>query len=151
MITIEITGLPKAAPTQHSQRCTATKLAIDAGRSPAAACGLRHAATHAQDWATQARQLADWCDAQAMSPQAEQLAPSGSGGLPTPNGTAPLEALEAGLMALASGLGPDHSARVLQAISGATQPTPIATSLPAEAVVIGQALDHDSLEQGEPA
>lgn len=148
MSSAEIAALLEAAPDQHSQRCAVTKSAIDASRWPAAACGLRDAANEARDWANQVQHLADWCDAQVATVQstAAAIAP-----VAAVAGPVTLEALEAGLMALASGLGPDHSARVLQAINGATQPTPIATSLPAEAVVIGQALDHDSLEQGEPA
>lgn len=119
--------------------------------APCVPRGLRHTASIAQDLATQARQLADWCDAQAENLQPNALAPSSPANLLTLNGTATVEALEAGLMALANGLGRDHATRVLQAINGATHFTPIATSLAAEAALIGSALDHDSLEQGEPA
>lgn len=143
-----VAALPKAPPEQHGQRCVVKKSAIEAGQWPVAASGLRHAATEAQDWATQARQLADWCDAQAATVQstAAALAPVAAVAAPVT-----LEALEAGLMALASGLCLDHSARVLDAISSTFTATHASRRLPTEAVVIGQALDHDSLEQGEPA
>lgn len=148
MSSAEIAALLEAAPDQHSQRCAVTKSAIDASRWPAAACGLRDAANEARDWANQVQHLADWCDAQVATVQstAAALAP-----VAAVAGPATLEALEAGLMALANGLGPDHSARVLEAISSSVYPAPASNRLPAEAALIGGALDHDSLEQGEPA
>ena len=136
----------QAAPEDHSRRSILIKNHLSAQRWPAAACGLRHAAIRAQDWAAQARLLAEWCDAQAATVQSTAAAP-----VVAVAGPVTLKSLEAGLMALASGLGPEHSARVLDAISSTFAATHAGRSLPAEAVVIGQALDHDSLEQGEPA
>lgn len=153
MITIEIAALLEAAPEQHSRHCAVTRSVIDAGRWPAAASGLRQAATQAQDWAAQAHQLADWCDAQAANEQTDPLAsitPTCSNPL-TQAGPTTIAALEAGLLVLAKGLGRDHTARVLQAISDAIAPTLTPSNLPAEATFVGHALDHDSLEQGEPA
>lgn len=64
MQTTDPAVLLQTAPEQHSRRCGLAKNAIDSRRWPVAACGLRHAAAMAQNWAVQARQLADWCDAQ---------------------------------------------------------------------------------------
>lgn len=148
MSSAEITAFLEAAPTQHSQRCATNQSPIDAGSWPAAARDLRHAAALAQDLATQAHQLADWCDVQAANGQGGSAAPPA---VATPADSLTLEALKAGLMALANGLGIDHSARVLEAISSTFAATHASRRLPAEAAVIGEALDHDSLEQGEPA
>lgn len=61
---LHLTSVLQSAPEAHQQRCLLAKNAIDTKRWPVAACGLRHAAAMAQNWAIQARQLADWCDAQ---------------------------------------------------------------------------------------
>ena len=65
-------ALLQAAPEEHSRRCALAKNALDLQRWPAAACGLRHAAALAQDWATHARAMADWCDTQAEPGRAQR-------------------------------------------------------------------------------
>ena len=65
MQTTDTAALLQAAPEEHSRRCALAKSALDSQRWPAAACGLRHAAALALDWASRARAMADWCDAQA--------------------------------------------------------------------------------------
>lgn len=155
MKSAEITALLQAAPEEHSRRSALVKSAIGAQRWPAAACGLRHAATQAQDWATLARILADQCDAQTTSGLARSAGPATLtdphlfSALMAPEGPMTVAALEAGLMALANGLGREQAARVRHAISDAIAPT--VNNLPVEAAVIGEALDHNCLEQGEPA
>jgi len=150
----ESAALLEAAPEQHSRRCALAKNAIDGKRWPAAACNLRTAATLAQEWADRARSLADWCDAQAESGRAHSTVPATleadaqalalePAGLPT------VEALEAGLMALAHAMGRDHAVRVRRAMNGVLATAAI--SLPAEAALIGAGLDSSSLEHGEPA
>jgi hypothetical protein len=64
-----------------------------------------------------------------------------------------LDALEAGLMALAHSLGREHAARVRLAINGASLKTThrLAANLPTDAHAIGAALDQHSLEQADAA
>lgn len=123
MQSTETAALLEAAPEQHSRRCALTKSAIDANRWPAAACNLRTAASLAQEWADRARKLADWCDAQAESGRLHStvsttLGPEAQAVALEPAGQPTLEALEAGLMALAHGVGRDHAMRARRAMNG---------------------------------
>lgn len=123
MQTTETAALLEADPEQHARRCTLAKKAIDAQRWPAAACGLRHAAGLAEEWAAHALRLADWCDAQAKNGTAppnvaiehNKEHPSddmAAAGAPT------TEAIEAGLLSLARALGHGHAVRVRSAMNG---------------------------------
>lgn len=119
----ETAALLEAAPEAHSRRCALAKNAIEAKRWPAAACNLRTAATLVQEWADRARALADWCDAQAESGRAhstvaDTLAADAQATMLEPAGRPTLEALEAGLMALAHGMGREHAVRVRRAMCG---------------------------------
>lgn len=147
-----------SAPEQHSRRCALAKSAIESKRWPAAACTLRTAATLAQEWADHARSLANWCDTMAKNGCAHFAAADVLPAEPQTTALEPaynpsLEALEAGLMALAHGLGRVHAARARRAMNGvlAAASTSAAATLPAEAAMIGATLDGSSLEQGEPA
>lgn len=60
-----------------------------------------------------------------------------------------LESLEAGLLALAHGLGREHAALVRRAMNGVLQATPAPASLPPQAAALGAALDSSSLEQAD--
>ena len=122
MQTTDLPALLRAEPGQHSRRCALALSAIESSRWPAAACGLRSAASLAEVWAQQARQLADWCDAQAESGRAYSAVP-----VPMPEGCQAallpvseptLESLEAGLMALAHSLGREQALRVRRAMNG---------------------------------
>lgn len=126
MQTTEVAAVLEAAPTDHARRCALTKSAIDTQRWPAAACNLRASASLAQEWADRARALANWCDAQAECGRIHSTVPadSGTAGLFSPfdlAGQATLEAVEAGLMALAHGLSREHAVRVRRAMSGVLQ------------------------------
>ncbi|WP_311221364.1 MULTISPECIES: hypothetical protein [unclassified Acidovorax] len=123
MPTTDLAALLQAAPESQSRRCALALNAIESSRWPAAACGLRTAATTAEEWAQHTRALADWCDAQAESGRVHSTAPIPPdfesqaaallrAGQPTP------ESLEAGLMALAHGLGREHALRVRRAMNG---------------------------------
>lgn len=119
----EAAALLEAAPEQHSRRCALAKNAIEGKRWPAAACNLRTAATLAQEWADRARTLADWCDTQseigrAHSTVADTLAADAQATMLEPAGRPTLEALEAGLMALAHGMGRDHAVRARRTMNG---------------------------------
>lgn len=132
--------LLKAPPEEHSRRCALAKSALDSQRWPAAACGLRHAAALALDWASRARELADWCDAQAKSGtvppnfaiyhdgehSSDDMAAAGS---PT------TEAIEAGLLSLARALGHGHTVRVRSAMNGVLRAQQQLQPFPAEAAV----------------
>lgn len=134
----EYAALLQAAPETHSRRCALALNAVERGRWPAAACGLRAAATFAEDWAQQARALADWCDAQTESGRAYSAVP-----VPIPSdcqaaallpvGAPTLESLEAGLMALAHGLGREHALRVRRAMNGVLSVQQQDTAAPAGA------------------
>lgn len=116
----DLTALLEAVPEQHSRRCAKAQNAIDSQRWFAAAFHLRTAATSAQEWADRATTLAEWCDAQAANSAAGSsighLAPDAEPptlAMPRDTATPPTtEAIEAGLMALAYALGPDHATRV---------------------------------------
>lgn len=122
MQTTDLPALLEAEPGQHSRRCALALSAIESSRWPAAACGLRSAASLAEEWAQQARQLADWCDAQAESGRAYSAVPvpmpEGCQAALQPVGGPTLESLEAGLMALAHGLGREQALRVRRAMNG---------------------------------
>lgn len=107
--------LLEAAPEQHGRRCAFVKSAIDTKRWPAATSGLRLAASLANDWARQANEWADWCEAQGATGQAPATEDNG---IAAPAGTASLEALEAGVMALAHSLGRNHAACARRAMNG---------------------------------
>lgn len=122
MQTTDLPALLGAEPGQHTRRCALALSAIESSRWPAAACGLRSAAGLVEEWAQQARQLADWCDAQAESGRAYSAVP-----VPMPEscqaallpvGGPTLESLEAGLMALAHSLGREHALRARRAMNG---------------------------------
>lgn len=159
MTSTEIAALLKTAPNEHILRCALVAGAIDSGRWPSAATGLRSAAAMSEQWANQARTLANWCDAQAESGRIHSTVPA-TLDAPTPScllasaGGAPtLASLEAGLMALAHHLGREHAACVHRAMNGVLLATQHHTSplLPDEAHAVGALCDSDSLEQGEAA
>lgn len=133
-------ALLQAAPEEHSRRCALARRALDSQRWPAAACGLRHAAALALDWASRARELADWCDAQAKNGTAppnvaiehNEEHPSddmAAAGAPT------TEAIEAGLLSLARALGHGHAVRVRSAMNGVLRAQQQVQPSPAEAAV----------------
>jgi uncharacterized protein (DUF885 family) len=121
----DLTALLEAVPEQHSRRCAQAQNAIDSQRWFAAAFHLRTAATSAQEWADRAATLAEWCDAQAANSAAGSsighLAPDAEPptlAMPRDTATPPTtEAIEAGLMALAHAMGPDHATRVHRAMN----------------------------------
>ncbi|WP_028605528.1 hypothetical protein [Ottowia thiooxydans] len=134
-MTTDLTTLLEAAPNQHSHRCVLAQNAIVGERWPAAACNLRTTATLAQEWADQARTLADWCDTQAESGRIHSRAlppskPSSALVELEPAGPATLEALEAGLMAMAHSVGREHAMRVRRAINGVLAAQPPTQSTP---------------------
>ena len=164
MQTTDTAVLLQAAPEEHSRRCALAKSALDSQRWPAAACGLRHAAAQAQEWAAQARSLADWCDAQAESGRAHSGVPAPhltdpamAATLVAPSGPVTLEALEAGLTALAHHLGRDHAVHTRRAITGVLLSTAADTNrimlvppaLHAEAQKVGALHDSASLETAD--
>lgn len=166
MQTTDTAALLQTAPEEHSRRCALAKSALDSERWPAAACGLRHAAARAEEWAERARQLAHWCDTQGHHPQRLQAVadhPLLTANRPEPAPaplSAPLtvEALEAGLMALAHHLGRDHANQVRRAIAGVlltsqqgpTCTTPaVSPALHAEARLVGFLHDSASLEPAD--
>lgn len=153
--------LLQAAPEEHSRRCALAKSALDSQRWPAAACGLRHAAAMAQDWAIHARALADWCDAQSESGRAHSVVPATLAEPPpilvAPAGPITPEALEAGLMALAHSLGRDHAVLVRRSINGVllaalNEPggvPPFPPALRVEVLQVGALHDSASLEPAD--
>ena len=163
--TTDIAALLQAAPEEHSRRCALAKNALDLQRWPAAACGLRHAAALAQDLASRARAMADWCDAQAEPGRAHSVVgatltdASREPALLAPDGPITLEALEAGLMALAHHLGRDHAVHVRRAINGVvlatlSQPSevpPVSPALRVQALQVGALHDSASLEPADAA
>ncbi len=155
-------ALLQAAPEEHSRRCALAKSAIDSKRWPAAACGLRHAAAQAQAWATQASALADLCDAEAASGRAHSVVPATlaepAQAFLSPAGPITLEALEAGLMALAHRLGRDHAVHVRRAINGVVQAAlsesaglPVPPALRVQVQQVGELHDSASLEPADAA
>lgn len=138
MQTTDLPALLRAEPGQHGRRCALALNAIESSRWPAAACGLRSAASLAEEWAQQARQLADWCDAQAESGRAYSAVPvpmpeGSQAAAPLPVGGPTVDSLEAGLMALAHGLGREHALRVRRAMNGVLSAQHQDTSAPAGA------------------
>lgn len=119
----EPAAILEVAPKQHARRCTLARSAIDSQRWPAAACNLRVAASVAQEWAGSARALADWCDAQAESGRVISAASNleDQAKVLEPQKQQTLESIEAGLIALAHGLGREHAARTRRAMNGALQ------------------------------
>lgn len=164
MQSTETAALLQATPEEHSRRCALAKSAIDTQRWPAAACGLRHAASQAQGWANRARELADWCDSQAEPGRVHSVVgatltdPLRDPVLLAPDGPISLEALEAGLMALAHHLGRDHAVHVRRAINGVllaalNEPVglPIPPALHAQVLQVGALHDSASLEPADAA
>lgn len=134
MAPTDIAVLLLAAPIEHSRRCALAQSALESQRWPVAACGLRHAAAMALEWSAKARELADWCDAQAESGRtgstvAPTLVQAGDPGtLLEQAGPVTLEALEAGLMALAHHIGREHAVHTRRAMANVlrSQAAPIA-------------------------
>lgn len=156
MPTTEIAAILKAAPQQHSQQCALAADAIQGRRWPSAAALLRTQATMAQEWAAQARVLATWCEAEGESGRVHSVVPTAldchaPADLLGPAGAPTLESLEAGLLALAHGLGREHAARVRRAMNGVLQASHAPASLPPQAAALGAALDSSSLEQADPS
>lgn len=165
MQTTDTAALLQAAPEEHSRRCALAKSALDTQRWPAAACGLRHAAALALDWASRARSMADWCDTQAEPGRAHSMVAatladsSHEPVLLAPDGPITLEALEAGLMALAHHIGRDHAVHVRRAINGVvlaalSEPSglpPVPPALRAQALQVGALHDSASLEPADAA
>lgn len=123
MLTTEFAALLQAAPESHSRRCALALNAAESRRWPAAACGLRHAAVMAREWADQVVLLADHCDTQAESGRiASTVAPTlveitEPGTLLEQAGPVTIEALEAGLLALAHHLGREHAVHTRRAMA----------------------------------
>jgi len=115
----EIAALLGSAPESHSRRCALAKNAIETRRWPAAAGGLRIAASLAQEWATKVRTLADWCATQSPSTRADQDALDALElqDLLTPEEALSPDVLEAGLMALAHSMGREHAIRTRRAMN----------------------------------
>ena len=157
MPTTEIAALLKAAPEQHSQQCALAADAIQGRRWPSAAALLRAQATMTQEWVNQARVLATWCEAEGESGRVHSTVSTAldchaQADLLGPTGAPTLESLEAGLLALAYGLGREHATRVHRAMNGVLQvSSPIPSALPPQAVALGAALDSSSLEQADVA
>ncbi|WP_353177621.1 hypothetical protein [Delftia acidovorans] len=154
MSTIEIAALLKAAPVRHSQQCMLAADAIQGRRWPSAAALLRAEATVASEWADQARVLATWCQAEGESGRVHSTVPTAlerhaPADLLGPAGAPTLESLEAGLLALAHGMGREHAARVRRAMNGVLQAAHSPASLPPQAAALGAALDSSSLEQAD--
>ncbi|SDZ16581.1 hypothetical protein [Delftia lacustris] len=134
----EIAALLKAAPERHGQQCMLAADAIQGRRWPTAAALLRTQATMVQEWADQARVLATWCEAEAESGRVHSTVPTAlechaPADLLGPAGAPTLESLEAGLLALAHGLGREHAARVRRAMNGVLQAAHAPAALPPQA------------------
>lgn len=143
-----------AAPEAHRRQCLLAIDAIESRRWPSAAALLRAEATVAQEWADQARILATWCEAEGESGRAHSTLPMAlechaTADLLGPAGAPTLESLEAGLLALAHGLGREHAARVRRAMNGVLQAAHVPAALPPQAAALGAALDSSSLEQAD--
>lgn len=143
-----------AAPEAHRRQCLLAIDAIEGRRWPSAAALLRAEATVAQEWADQARVLATWCEAEGESGRAHSTVPTAlechaPADLLGPAGAPTLESLEAGLLALAHGLGREHAARARRAMNGVLQAAPAPAALPPQAAALGAALDSSSLEQAD--
>lgn len=131
---LQITALLDAAPREQQRQCEMAHRAIDSSRWPAAACSLRRAAAMAREWADQVAQLADHCDAQSESGRTgSTVAPTlveitEPGTLLELAGPITLEALEAGLMALAHHIGREHAVHTRRAMVNVlrSQAAPIA-------------------------
>jgi len=143
-----------AAPEAHRRQCLLAIDAIEGRRWPSAAALLRAEATAASEWADQARVLATWCEAEGESGRVHStvltaLECHAPADLLGPAGAPTLESLEAGLLALAHGLGREHAARVRRAMNGVLQATHAPAALPPQAAALGAALDSSSLEQAD--
>ncbi|GKT20050.1 hypothetical protein AVHY2522_24645 [Acidovorax sp. SUPP2522] len=123
MDAIELDALLLASPADHQRRSALARRAAADGRWPAAACGLRHASAMAREWADKAIKLADRCDAEAESGRiASTVAPTlveiaEPGTLLEQAGPVTIEALEAGLLALAHHLGREHAVHTRRAMA----------------------------------
>ena len=130
----DLAVLLQAAPEEHGRRCALAQSALESQRWPVAACGLRHAAAMSQEWASKARELADWCDAQAESGRTgSTVAPTlveitEPGTLVEHAGEPTLQSLEAGLLSLAHFLGREHAVHTRRAMANVlrSQAAPIA-------------------------
>lgn len=143
-----------AAPEAHRRQCLLAIDAIESRRWPSAAALLRAEATVASEWADQARALAAWCEAEGESGRVHSTVPTAlerhaPADLLGPAGAPTLESLEAGLLALAHGLGREHAARVRRAMNGVLQAAHAPAALPPQAAALGAALDSSSLEQAD--
>lgn len=159
--TYDIAAL-QAASLDLQGRVDLAYRAMHAYRWPAAACGLRIASALAREWADKAAALADHCDAQAEPGRLHSVVgatltdPSRDPVLLAPDGPITLEALEAGLMALAHHLGRDHAVHVRRAINGVvlaalSEPAslPVPPALRAEVLQVGTLHDSASLEPAD--
>ncbi|MBV7428074.1 MULTISPECIES: hypothetical protein [unclassified Acidovorax] len=119
----DIAALLEAAPLDHQRRSELANRAIEAERWPAAACGLRHAAAMAREWADKAAELANYCDTQAESGRvASTVAPSlveitEPGTLLEQTCEPTLQSLEAGILSLAHFLGREHAVHTRRAMA----------------------------------
>lgn len=143
-----------AAPEAHRRQCLLVIDAIEGRRWPSAAALLRAEAMVASEWADQARVLATWCEAEGESGRAHSTVPTAlecqaPADLLGPAESPTLESLEAGLLALAHGLGREHAARVRRAMNGVLQAAHAPAALPPQAAALGAALDSSSLEQAD--
>lgn len=119
----DIAALLEAAPLDHQRRSELAHRAIDDGRWPAAACGLRHAAALAKEWSDKAAALAAHCDAQAepgrvgstVAPTLVEITEPGT--LLEQTAEPTLQSLEAGLLALAHHLGREHAVHTRRAMA----------------------------------
>ncbi|CAN7369245.1 hypothetical protein [Acidovorax sp. LjRoot117] len=118
----ELAALLLAAPADNQRRSALAHNAMSEGRWPAAACGLRHAAAMAREWADKAVELANHCDAQAESGRVASTVGPALGAIIQPGtllehaGPVTLEALEAALMALAHSVGREHAVHARRAM-----------------------------------
>jgi len=122
MDAFEIAAFLLKAPADHQRRSELAHRAMDEGRWPAAACGLRQVAALAREWADKAAQLADHCDTQAESGRTASTVPTSlveitePGTLLEHTGPLTVEALEAAVMALAHSVGREHAVRARRAM-----------------------------------
>jgi hypothetical protein len=106
-----------SAPEDLNKRCAFIQTAIDQRRWSQAAVSLKLAALVARDWADKAQAFADKCTAEEKSGRLYSVVPAA---IAQANNAAPLtvEAVEAGLMALAHRLGRDYAVLTRRAMTG---------------------------------
>ena len=106
-----------SAPEDLNKRCAFIQTAIDQRHWSQAAVSLKLAALVARDWADKAQALADKCTAEEKSGRLYSVVPAATA---QAGNAAPLtvDAIEAGLMALAHRLGRDYAVLTRRAMTG---------------------------------